>query len=60
MTREDFLMETLNRLEFQECLARRQGHDTIAYDYVVAQRLLKNLYRSDELIDLDWLEHISK
>jgi hypothetical protein len=60
MTRADFLMEVLERMDLQEMIARRNGREDIAYDYVVGKRLLRTLYRSDELIDLEWLAHISE
>lgn len=53
-------MEVLKIMEYNEQYAREQGHENIAYDWKVAQRIMKTIYHSDELIDLVWLENISK
>jgi hypothetical protein len=52
-------MEVLKIMEYNEKYAREQGQENIAYDWVVAQRIMKTIYRSEELIDLVWLEKIS-
>lgn len=60
LTRAQFLIELLETLEYTEKYAKKMGQDVVAYEYYAAQRAIKTMYRAEELIDLDWLELISR
>jgi hypothetical protein len=60
LTREQFMIECLNTLEYAERYARKKQDSSVTYDLIVTQRYLKRLFLVEELMDFDWLTLISR